>query len=133
MRAAFVIVALLVVGHGQATSADTKPFEIAHRGASGYLPEHTLEAVAMAHGLGAAYIEQDVVMTGDGVLVVLHDLTLDATTDVSSRFPGRAREDGKHYAIDFALVELKSLAVNERIKPDFGERAFRNRFPSSPV
>ena len=50
---------------------------IAHRGASGYLPEHTLAAKAMAYAMGAHYIEQDVVMTKDDALIVLHDITLD--------------------------------------------------------
>ena len=67
---------------------------IAHRGASGYLPEHTLEAAAMAHAMGADFIEQDVVLTRDNVLIVLHDLYLDAVSDVASRFPRRKREDG---------------------------------------
>ena len=59
---------------------------IAHRGASGYLPEHTLEAKAMAYGMGAHYIEQDVVMTKDDHLIVLHDITLDRTTDVDEQY-----------------------------------------------
>ena len=82
----------------------------------------------LAHGLGAAYIEQDVTMSADGVLVVLHDVTLDATTDVAARFPGRARADGKHYAIDFSLAELKSLAVRERVRPETGERVYPGRY-----
>lgn len=106
-----------------------RPFEIAHRGASGYLPEHTLEAVALAHGLGAAYIEQDVAMSSDDVPVVLHDVTLDATTDVAARFPGRARKDGRHYAIDFTLAELKSLAARERFHPETGEPVHPKRYP----
>lgn len=110
------------------------PFEIAHRGASGYLPEHTLEAVALAHGLGAACIEQDVVLTSDLVPVVLHDITLDATTDVAARFPGRARKDGKYYAIDFTLAELKTLEVRERFKPDTGKPVYPKRYAAtSPV
>ena len=64
---------------------------IAHRGASGYLPEHTLEAKAMAYAQGAHYIEQDLVMTRDDELIVLHDITLDRTTDVDEKFPDRAR------------------------------------------
>jgi glycerophosphoryl diester phosphodiesterase len=86
------------------------PIVIAHRGASGYLPEHTLEAKALAYGLGADYLEQDVVATRDAQLVVLHDLHLDDVTDVASRFPGRQRADGRHYAIDFDLAELQQLA-----------------------
>ncbi|MGK2926822.1 MAG: glycerophosphodiester phosphodiesterase [Lysobacterales bacterium] len=100
---------------------------IAHRGASGYLPEHTLEGAAMAHAMGADYIEQDVLLTRDGVLIVLHDLYLDAVTDVAERYPGRARPDGRHYAIDFTLEEIRRLRVHERTGPD-GEPAFPGRF-----
>ncbi|MGC7978564.1 glycerophosphodiester phosphodiesterase family protein, partial [Salmonella enterica] len=56
---------------------------IAHRGASGYLPEHTLPAKAMAYAQGADYLEQDLVMTKDDHLVVLHDHYLDRVTDVA--------------------------------------------------
>ena len=103
---------------------------IAHRGASGYLPEHTLEGVALAHAMGADYIEQDVLLTRDDQLVVLHDLTLDAVTDVAQRFPGRNRADGRHYAIDFTLAEIRTLSVHERTGPD-GRAAFPDRFPAS--
>ena len=101
---------------------------IAHRGASGYLPEHTLEGAAMAHAMGADYIEQDVVRTRDDALIVLHDLYLDAVTDVAAHYPGRARADGRHYAMDFTLEEIHRLRVHERSGPD-GEPAFPGRFP----
>lgn len=101
---------------------------IAHRGASGYLPEHTLEAVALAHAMGSHYIEQDVVLTADGELIVLHDLYLDSVSDVAERFPGRARRDGRHYALDFTLAEIRTLRVGERLK-DNGKPRFPNRFP----
>jgi glycerophosphoryl diester phosphodiesterase len=101
---------------------------IAHRGASGYLPEHTLEGAAMAHGMGADYIEQDVVLTRDDVLIVLHDLYLDAVTDVAERYPGRARADGRHYAIDFTLDEIQRLRVHERTDTD-GKPLYPGRFP----
>lgn len=101
---------------------------IAHRGACGYLPEHTLEGVAMAHAMGVDYIELDAVLTRDNALIVLHDLFLDAMTDVAERFPGRQREDGLSYAIDFTLEEIKSLRVHERLKPD-GQPEFPGRFP----
>lgn len=103
---------------------------IAHRGASGYLPEHTLEGAAMAHAMGADYIEQDVVLTRDDALIVLHDLYLDAVTDVAERYPGRARADGRHYAIDFTLHEIRRLRVHERTGAD-GEPAFPGRFPQA--
>lgn len=84
----------------------------------------------MAHAMGVDYIEQDVVLTGDDQLIVLHDLYLDAVTDVAERFPGRQRADGRHYAIDFTLDEIRSLRVGERLKPG-GRPDFPNRFPDS--
>lgn len=69
---------------GSALAADK--IVIAHRGASGYLPEHTLPAKAMAYAQGADYLEQDLVMTKDDQLVVLHDHYLDRVTDVAERF-----------------------------------------------
>lgn len=84
---------------------------IAHRGASGRLPEHTLEAYAYAHGVGAHWLEPDVVRTRDGALLCLHDIVLERVTDVASVFPERKREDGSWYAIDFDLAELKGLAA----------------------
>jgi len=102
---------------------------IAHRGAPGYLPEHTLEGVAMAHAMGAHYIEQDVVLTRDDQLIVLHDLYLDAVTDVAERFPDRRRTDGRHYAVDFTLDEIRTLRVHERLKAN-GQPEFPGRFPA---
>ncbi len=129
MRALRCLLLLLGMGFAAAPGAvSAGPFEIAHRGASGYLPEHTLAAAAMAHALGAEFIEQDVVISSDGIPVVLHDVTLDATTDVADRFPGRARDDGKHYVVDFTLAELKSLEVRERFDPETGEPVFAGRY-----
>jgi glycerophosphoryl diester phosphodiesterase len=100
------------------------PIVIAHRGASGYLPEHTLEAYAKAIELGAHYIEPDLVMTRDGVLVARHEPTIGATTNVASiaAFADRKRTktvDGvtssDWYVEDFTLAELKTLrAVQPR-------------------
>lgn len=86
---------------------------IAHRGASGYLPEHTLPSKAMAYAQGADYLEQDLVMTKDNQLIVLHDHYLDRVTDVDQKFPDRARKDGRYYAIDFTLDEIKTLNFTE--------------------
>jgi glycerophosphoryl diester phosphodiesterase len=108
--------------------AEERPVVIAHRGASGYLPEHTLEGVALAHAMGVDHIEQDVVLTRDDELIVLHDLFLDHVTDVAERFPGRSREDGKHYAIDFSVEEIRTLRVHERTGDD-GKAVFPGRFP----
>ncbi len=93
---------------------------LAHRGASGYLPEHTLEAYALAYWMGADFIEPDVVMSKDGVLVCCHDIDLGQTTDVQKRFPDRQRDDGKYYCLDFTLAELKSLAAKGRSDPAEG-------------
>ena len=113
------------------TSVSAEKIVIAHRGASGYLPEHTLAAKAMAHAMGAHYIEQDVVMTKDDALIVLHDITLDRTTDVAEKFPDRVREDGRYYAIDFTLEEVRSLAATEAFVMEEGKKVqgYKNRFP----
>lgn len=103
---------------------------IAHRGASGYLPEHTLEAKALAIGLGADFVEQDVVLTKDDVPIVTHDLTLGEVTDIEARFPGRARADGHYYAIDFTMAELRTVTRHERVKAD-GSRVFPQRYANS--
>ena len=105
------------------------PKVAAHRGASGYLPEHTIPAKTMAYALNPDYIEQDVIMTKDGVLMVMHDPQLDTTTDVAKKFPGRQREDGKFYAADFTLPEIETLTVTERFDPDTGKPVFSGRFP----
>jgi len=107
----------------------TRPIVIAHRGASGYLPEHTLAAKAVAHAMGAHFIEQDVVLSRDGTAIVLHDIHLDCTTDVAQRFPGRARSDGRFYAIDFDLQEIRQLRVHERTHPLTSAAVFPERFP----
>ena len=101
---------------------------IAHRGASGYLPEHTLPAKALAHAMGADFLEQDVVASRDGELIVLHDIHLDRVTDVAKRFPARARKDGRFYALDFDLAELRQLRVHERVAAD-GKPVYPGRFP----
>ncbi len=101
---------------------------IAHRGASGYLPEHTLPAKALAYAMGADFLEQDVVASRDDELVVLHDIHLDRVTDVRERFPDRARTDGRYYVRDFDLEELRSLAVWERMEAD-GTPVYAGRYP----
>lgn len=104
------------------------PDIIAHRGASAYLPEHTLPAKALAYAMGADFLEQDVVATRDDGLVVLHDIHLDRVTDVGARFPGRAREDGRFYVRDFDLDEIRTLRVTERLGAD-GKAVYPGRFP----
>jgi glycerophosphoryl diester phosphodiesterase len=102
---------------------------IAHRGASGYLPEHTLEAKAMAHAMNADFIEQDLVLSKDDVPIVIHDIYLDDVTDVATKFSTRRRKDNRYYVIDFTFDELKTLQVTERFNPKTGKQIYKNRFP----
>jgi glycerophosphoryl diester phosphodiesterase len=104
-----------------------KALVIAHRGASGYLPEHTLESVTLAYALGADFIEQDLVVTKDSKLIVLHDIHLETVTNVEQVFPSRKREDGRYYVLDFTLAELKTLNVHERQNAK-GKQVFSNRY-----
>ncbi len=106
-----------------------KKIVIAHRGASAYLPEHTIEAKAMAHAMNVDFIEQDLVLSKDDVPIVIHDIYLDDVTDVATKFPTRKREDNRYYVIDFTFDELKTLQVSERFNPETGEQFYPNRFP----
>jgi len=102
---------------------------IAHRGASGYLPEHTLPAKAMAFAMNVHFIEQDIVLSKDNVPIVIHDIHLETVTDVVVKFPSKNRDDGRFYVIDFTFEELKQLNVSERFDPATNEAIFPNRFP----
>ena len=113
----------------------TTPIIIAHRGASGYLPEHSLAAKALAHAMGADFLEQDVVLTKDHVAIVLHDIYLETTTDVQFRFPERARKDGRFYALDYTLDEIRALRLHERStcnEVGIEVAVYPNRFPLGP-
>jgi glycerophosphoryl diester phosphodiesterase len=94
----------------------TKKTAVAHRGASAYAPEHTLAAYKLAIEMGADYVEQDLAVTRDGVLICLHDASLERTTDVEQLFPDRVSTqtiEGKTrkawLANDFTLAEIKRL------------------------
>ncbi|MDO5627621.1 MAG: glycerophosphodiester phosphodiesterase, partial [Mobilicoccus sp.] len=100
------------------------PIIVAHRGASGYRPEHTLAAYELAVQMGADYIEPDLVLTKDGVLVARHEPEIGGTTDVADRaeFASRKRTkmlDGTEvtgwFTEDFTLAELKTLRAKERL------------------
>lgn len=116
----------LLLASAAAMADDTKII-IAHRGASGYLPEHTLEAYTMAHALGSHYIEPDLALTKDAHFICLHDIHLEMTTNVEEAYPDRKREDGRWYAIDFTLEEVRTLKVHERLPKRFpaGKADFR--------
>ncbi len=129
LQALATFATVMLPAGGAARASPTGKLVIAHRGASGYLPEHTLAAKAMAHAMGADFLEQDVVLSRDEVAVVLHDITLEATTNVASVFPGRARDDGRYYAIDFDWAELRQLSVNERVNAE-GAARYPLRFPA---
>ncbi|MDP2284222.1 MAG: glycerophosphodiester phosphodiesterase [Pseudohongiella sp.] len=123
---------LVPVNLAYAQTAAQSKVVVAHRGASAYLPEHTLQAAAMAYAMGASFQEQDVVMTKDDQLIVWHDLTLDRNSDVRHKFPSRAREDGRHYVIDFTLQELRTLRVTEGYRLDDNgqeQQIYPERFP----
>ncbi|MEO5821948.1 MAG: glycerophosphodiester phosphodiesterase family protein [Vicinamibacteraceae bacterium] len=140
MRIALVLSAAMVVaGATVDVPAATRfmmppsssPWLVAHRGASAYAPEHTIAAYTLALEQGADYVEQDLTLTRDGVLVCLHDDTLERTTDVETRFPDRAvAETGaggspvkRWYANDFTLAELKTLDAGSWFDARFaGER-----------
>lgn len=105
-----------------APRSEDRPLVIAHRGASGYLPEHTLAAYALAVAQGADYIEPDLVATRDGVLVARHENDIGTTTDVAARFPDRRTTrlvDGiavtGWFTEDLTLAELKTLRARERL------------------
>lgn len=103
---------------------------VAHRGASAYAPEHTRAAYRLALEQGADFVEQDLAVTKDGVLVCLHDVTLDRTTNAAEVFPGRQTMvdvDGPPrrgwLANDFTREEIGRLDAGGWFAPRFaGER-----------
>jgi glycerophosphoryl diester phosphodiesterase len=109
-----------------------KPLIIAHRAACGYLPEQTLEGTALAFAMGADCVEFDSLLTRDNHAIVFHDHYLDAMTDVAGLFHGRARADGRHYAVDFTLDEIRQLSLGARIDLATGKKVYPDRFPDSP-
>ncbi|WP_010134342.1 glycerophosphodiester phosphodiesterase [Ochrovirga pacifica] len=111
------------------SSSESDMLVIAHRGASAYLPEHTLPAKALAYGMQPDYIEQDVVLTKDDIPIVIHDICLETTTNVEDIFPDRKREDGKYYVIDFTWEELSCLNVSERFDAQTKQPVYKERFP----
>ncbi|MDK2126463.1 glycerophosphodiester phosphodiesterase [Parachitinimonas caeni] len=108
-------------------SKPARPLIIGHRGAPGYLPEHTIEGYTLAIEMGVDYIEPDLVSTKDGVLIARHEPNMIATTDVAEHpeFADRKKtikvdgvEETGFFASDFTLAEIKTL----RAKQAFAER-----------
>jgi glycerophosphoryl diester phosphodiesterase len=114
MNKLILALAAAAAGFGTSARADALPqlggqipLVLAHRGTTGYLPEHTLGGYELAVRFGVDYIEPDLQLTSDGVLVAMHDDTLTRTTNVQQVFPGRAS-----YAVSaFTLAEIKQLTV----------------------
>ncbi|MDQ3773318.1 MAG: glycerophosphodiester phosphodiesterase [Pseudomonadota bacterium] len=106
------------------TLTGAPPLVIGHRGASGYLPEHTLEAYRLAIRQGADFIEPDLVSTKDGVLIARHEINITQTTDVAVHPELAARKTQKTidgateegwFADDFTLAEIKTLRAVQRV------------------
>jgi glycerophosphoryl diester phosphodiesterase len=119
---------------GYVTLTGSAPIVIGHRGASGYLPEHTLQSYQKAIELGANYIEPDLVLTKDGVLIARHEPMLGSTTDVANKFGADRKStrmlDGvsvtDYFASDFTLAEIKTLrAIQPRASRD---QSFNGQF-----
>src|SRR5512139_695260 len=109
---------------------------IAHRGASGERPEHTLESYRLAIEQGADFVEPDLVATKDGVLVCRHENEISGTTDVASRLEFASRRTAKTidgtsvtgwFTEDFTLAELRTLRARERL-PRLRGTSFDGRY-----
>jgi glycerophosphoryl diester phosphodiesterase len=116
------------------SAADLRPFVIAHRGASGYVPEHTLAGYFIAIQQGADYVEPDLVISRDGALLARHENEIGGTTDVAAHPEFAARKASKSidgesvtgwFTEDFTLAELKTLRARERLP---GLRAANARY-----
>jgi glycerophosphoryl diester phosphodiesterase len=127
----FSLIALAVaIAAGLVSQAAGPKVAIAHRGASSYAPEHTRAAYQLALDQKADYVEQDLAVTRDGVLVCLHDDTLERTSDVAAIFPDRfttaASRDAatrRWLANDFTLEEMRRLDMGRWFNPKFaGEK-----------
>ena len=109
-------------GDSYPTLSGERPLVIGHRGAPGYLPDHTLEGYKKAIEMGADFIEPDLVATKDGVLIARHEPNITGTTDVSTRAEFAARKTKKvvdgvqeegWFASDFTLAEIKTLRAKQ--------------------
>ena len=130
-RSPGLIVAIVLAAYASLSSAGNSPKAlIAHRGASGDRPEHTAAAYRLAIEQGADFVEPDLAVTKDGVLLCLHDDTLERTTNVAEVYPDRFSRDqtipapGKHWvANDFTIEEIKRLDAGRWFGASFaGER-----------
>lgn len=129
-RAAIIWSVCLIMGVSVMLSvpigAQQRKILISHRGASAYAPENTLPAYELAIRQGADYVEQDLQVSKDGVLMCLHDLTLERTTDIEEVFPTRFREVAvngqvvKQWPVaDFTAAEIRRLDAGSWKDPKF--------------
>jgi glycerophosphoryl diester phosphodiesterase len=123
-----ILAAFVVAAFAGARAQQAKPAKqaIAHRGASGYAPEHTAAAYRLAMEQKVDFVEQDLGVTKDHELICIHDDTLERTTNVAEVFPGRAspnvesRTPGPHWLVnDFTLAEIRRLDAGKWFKPEF--------------
>jgi glycerophosphoryl diester phosphodiesterase len=122
--------AAVVLAFSMLHAADAPKQAIGHRGASGYAPEHTMASYRLAIQMKADFVEPDLGVTKDGVLVCLHDDTLERTTNIAEVFPDRpsanvpTRAPGKHWlANDFTVAEIKQLDAGKWYNAKFaGEK-----------
>ena len=132
-RTCLLVLVALFASAAPAMAHDDDPLVIGHRGAPGYLPDHTLEGYLLAIKLGADYIEPDLVATKDGHLIARHEPNIVATTDVETKFPGCRRtaivdgamEEGC-YASDFTLAQIKTLRARQPLA--FRPQQFNDKF-----
>jgi glycerophosphoryl diester phosphodiesterase len=130
LRSRPLLLGVLALTAATANAQVARKTNVAHRGASAYAPEHTLASYRLALSQGADFVEQDLAVTKDGVLICLHDPTLERTTNVEELFPDRASTvtwEGKTskawLANDFTLAEIKRLDAGSWLDPKFaGER-----------
>ncbi|MCS6853554.1 MAG: hypothetical protein NZ523_02195 [Elioraea sp.] len=126
---AAALVAAAIASEAAAGPLVDRPIIIAHRGASGYLPEHTVEAYRLGIRQGADFIEPDLFLTRDRRLVALHDDTLNATTNIeevaaAKGWTDRARIVGGrrlYYVFDFDLAEIRQLTARSRGTPGYSQ------------
>ena len=125
LRSAVILLALVTMTMSGEAQYSKKTL-VAHRGASADAPEHTLAAYRLAMAQGADFVEQDLAVTKDGVLICLHDASLERTTNVEELFPDRAttqtiegRTRKAWLANDFTLAEIKRLDAGSWFDPKF--------------
>ena len=126
---AALLVCLIAAAWAGARAQPARPAAkqaIAHRGASGYAPEHTAAAYTLAIQQKVDFVEQDLGVTRDNQLICIHDDTLERTTNIADVFPDRpspnveSRTPGKHWLVnDFTLAEIRRLDAGKWFKPEF--------------